>query len=386
MTGSRVASRFLTVGLALTAMTHAGYPIAVRLAARARADARRQRAVADEDLPSLTVLVPAHDEARFIEEKVRDTLAQDYPAERLQVLVVDDGSQDGTAELAEAADPRVVVVRHGARRGKGAALNTGVAAATGDVVVFTDANGSLEPGSLRQVVGPFQDSRTSVVGGTKIPFGEGAHGAGESAYWKLEDGLRRAESVLGAVVGVDGGIYAVRRSAFRPIPPEVYADDYWIPLDALERGLRVQHVSGARAVESVSAAKRDDFERRTRIAAGIWRESLTHLGLLDPRRGWVSVAFLFHRVLRTGVVPVLLPAMVPAAVVAGRHSTIARLLAWSQLLCWCAAGAGALSSARVLAIPYQFAITNLAAVRGGARQVQRRQSSLWKRTERGPWR
>lgn len=383
---SRAAGFILAVGLGATALTHVCYPVGVRVAARRRKAAEHRPKTEPVYLPRLTVLVPAHDEAVFIEAKLQDTLEQDYPAELLEVLVVDDGSTDGTAELAEAFAPRARVVRHLARRGKGAALNTGVAAAQGEVVVFTDANGSLVQGSLRAIVKPFADPLTAVAGGSKKPFGTGAHGAGESAYWKLEDGLRRAEGVFGAVVGVDGGIYAVRRVAFQPIPEDVFADDYWIPLDALARGLRVAHVPEATAIESVSAAKRDDFERRTRIAAGIWRETLSHLSLLRPKHGWVAVAFLFHRVMRTGVVPVLLPSLLPAAFLAGRSSRVAQLLAWMQAACWVAAGAGAVSSAKTLAIPYQFAMTNLAAVCGGARQFQRRQSSLWKRTERGPWR
>ena len=378
-----LAATLLYAGLAVMIITHAGYPIGVRLAARRRM--ALLPAATPADLPTLTVVVPAYDEARFIETKLKDTLEQDYPDNLLDVLVVDDGSTDGTADLAEAFAPRVRVLRQATRQGKGAALNAGAAAARGEVVVFTDANGRLQPGSLRAVAGPFADSSVGVVGGNKKPRGAGAHGAGESTYWRLEDGLRRAESAFGAVVGVDGGIYAIRRSSVRPIPPDVYADDYWIPLDALVRGLRVAHAPDACAFESVSANKRDDFERRTRIAAGIWRETLRHPGLLRPANGWVAVAFVCHRVLRTLVVPALLPALLPAAVIAGRHSRTARLIAWLQAVSWAAAATGAVTSALPFALPYQFAMSNAAAVRGGVRECQRRQSSLWKRTERGPW-
>ncbi len=379
----------LATGLLVTGLTHVGYPVLARWAAsRVRTGDRggATPATGQAPLPHLTVVVPAHEEARFIEQKLHDTLAQDYPPELLEVLVVDDGSTDGTAELATAVGPPVRVVRQEVRQGKGAALNRGVAEARGEVVVFTDANGSLVPGSLRAVVAPFADLRVGVVGGTKRPVGSDARGAGESAYWRLENGLRTAESALGAVVGVDGGVYAVRRSAFRPVPAGVYADDYWIPLDALRRGWRVEHTSAACAVESVTTAGRHDFERRTRIAAGIWRESLRSLDLLHPRRGWVAVAFAGHRVLRTGVVPLLLPFLVPAAWTAGRSSRVARGLAVVQTGCWAAAASGALVPARALALPYQFALTNVAALRGGVRQLQRRQTALWDRTERGPWR
>ncbi|WP_432499111.1 glycosyltransferase family 2 protein [Kineococcus gypseus] len=376
----------------MVAYTHLGYPLVVRLAA-ARARRAAEAAAGPGEpvpppLPTVTVVVPAYNEQRFIGEKIADTFAQDYPAGLLDVLVVDDGSEDGTAEVVrewEAREPRVRLVQQSARGGKSSALNRGVREARGEVVVFTDANGSLLPGSLRAVVAPFADERTAVVSGTKKPIGDGAHGGGESAYWRLESALKAAESVFGVVVGADGGIFAVRRAAYEPIPPNVYADDYWIPLAALERGYRVAHEPAACAVEALSLTKNDDFERRARISAGIWHGSLAKLGLADPRRGWVAVAFVSHRCLRTGVVPVLLPVLLAASGRAGQASPALRALWWAQVACWGAAAGGAVTNRRALALPYQFALTNVAALRGGLRQLSGRQTGLWKRTSRGRW-
>jgi cellulose synthase/poly-beta-1,6-N-acetylglucosamine synthase-like glycosyltransferase len=385
-------STALTLGcLAVAAYTHLGYPMLMRAAAR-RAGDRTVELPRDpaepESLPSLTVVIPAHDEERFIADKIADTLAQEYPSGLVEVLVVDDGSVDETRELVLSAaheGGQVRLVEQMPRRGKSAALNLGVSEASGEVVVFTDANGSLVPGSLRAIADPFKDARVAVVSGAKKPVGNGAHGEGESVYWRLESGLKEAESVFGAVVGADGGIFAVRRKTFEPIPPEVYADDYWIPLDALDRGYRVAHSSQACAVEAVSETKWDDFERRARISAGIWHGSLAKARLADPRRGWVALAFVSHRCLRTGVVPLALLVALSASGQAGRNRPLMRALWLVQVGCWVAAAVGATSNAKAFALPYQFALVNVAALRGGLRQLSGNQSGMWRRTRRGSW-
>ena len=383
---SRISTTVALGCLAVAAYTHVGYPVLMRLAARRQVAAGSSGSAAS--LPTLTVVIPAHNEQEFIGRKIEDTLAQGYPGHLLEVVVVDDGSEDGTADLVRAAAATgapVRLVQQGVRGGKSSALNRGVAEAGGEVVVFTDANGSLLPGSLHAIVAPFLDPRVAVVSGAKKPVGTGAHGDGESAYWRLESGLKTAESAFGAVVGADGGIFAVRRSTYQPIPPGVYADDYWIPLAALESGHRVAHVSQACAVEAVSLTKKDDFERRARISAGIWQGSVAKVRLADPRRGWVSLAFVSHRCLRTGVVPPLLGVAFWASARAARHNVPMRVLWWAQVLGWSAAGVGAKTNHKLLALPYQFALVNVAALRGGLRQLLGRQSGLWKQTSRGSW-
>lgn len=370
------------------AATHIGYPCAVRAAARrARAESSDEVELASPADPSLTVVIPAHDEARFIQAKLLDTLAQEYSHDELEILVLDDGSSDGTADIARGVEHRCVrVIEQPDRRGKAAALNRAVRAARGEFVVFTDANGSLVPGSLRAIVAGFDNSQVAVVSGRKQPVGSGAHGAGELMYWTFEAKLKEAESAFGAVVGADGGIYAVRKSTYKPIPEDIYADDYWIPIDSLRRGLLVRHAMGACATEAVSMSKYDDFERRQRIAAGIWQVSLSNIELARPDKGWISTAFVCHRILRTMVAPPLLLLVLLGSWRAGRRgSVVMRGLTVAQLAAWAAAGVGAVSDARLFAVPYQFAMANVAAVGGGLRHFRGRQSAHWRRGARGQW-
>lgn len=382
------ASGLSFLGLTIVAATHVGYPLLVKLAARhARLAAPRDDGIEHSYIPKVAVLVPAYNEAQFIAHKIQDTLAQDYPRDSLEIIVVDDGSDDATADAAASVrDPRIRVITQTPRQGKSAALNRGVQEATSEIVVFTDANGSLDPGSLRAVAAPFNDPRVAVVSGRKRPVGHGAHGGGESSYWRYESALKDAEGVLGTVVGADGGIYAVRKSAYRPIPPHTYADDYWIPIDALSRGYLVRHAANACATESISQSKRDDFERRKRIAAGIWQVTLSHTDLAYPTHRWTAIAFICHRLMRTVVVPSLLPAIFLASWIAGRRGNwLMRVLLAGQIGAWSAAAAGAVWNFRIFAVPYQFAMSNIAAIFGGYRHLRRRQSGLWHRTERGDW-
>jgi cellulose synthase/poly-beta-1,6-N-acetylglucosamine synthase-like glycosyltransferase len=374
----------VAAGLAAAAMAHLGYPVLVRSAAQWRR--RSAVLILDPVLPTMTVVIPAHDEEPFIEAKLLNTLSNGYPEHLLEVVVVDDGSADRTAEIAHGFAPRVKLLRLPHRGGKSQAMNAAVSASTSEVVVFTDANGSLAPGSLAAVVRPFVDPEVGMVAGTKVPLGAGAHGGGESMYWRLETALRDAEGVLGAVVGADGGVYAVRRSAFRAIPPHVLADDYWIPLDILRRRLKVAHVSSARAFEAVAETRRDEFHRRTRAAAGVCDVTLRNLDLTHPDRGWVGIAFICHRVLRNVVVPVSLPLTLVASLLGSRENVVLRVIAGAQVVAWTACAAGAFSNAKAFSVPYQFGMANAAALRGAVDcTTRRRHTPLWEKRARGEW-
>jgi glycosyltransferase involved in cell wall biosynthesis len=373
----------LAAGLSVVVYTYAGYPVIAGLAARRR---RQQPApVLDDDaLPTMTVLIPALDEEEVIGHKVDDTLSQDYPAGKLEVMVVADGSVDRTAEVARSRG--AVVLWEPERRGKSAAVNRGVGAASGEVVCLSDANCALAPGSLRALASHLADRRVAVVSGAKRVEGAGARGAGEGLYWRLESYLKHCESALDCVMGSPGELSGVRRDTFRPIPPGVVNDDYHLVCDALVRGYAVRYAPEAATTEAVSPTLAEEFERRTRIAAGTWQTTLGHLRLADPRRGWVAVAFLSHRVLRSLVVPLVLPVLWLASAALARQSRLARLLLLGQSLGYGAAAVAAVRDDAALAPAYQFAFTNVATLRGAWRHVTGRQTVAWRRTQRTEWR
>lgn len=365
--------------LGIAAWTYAGYPTLMALLARSR----RKPQLDESRLPTITVLIPAYNEADFIVDKIRDTRNMDYPADLVEIVVVDDGSTDDTAVLAAAEGARVVSVP--TRGGKSNALNYGVQHTTGSVIVCTDANGSLNESALKGMAREFADARVGFVSGGKLPSGPGGLGTGERLYWQYEDWLKYNEGMVGCTVGADGCIYAVRRSAYEPIPPGTLGDDLELPLGALERGWRVTHTNEARASEEVPPAVEDEFERRARISAGVWQSLVRHYPLLSPRRPMPALAFASHRLLRTAVVPVLIPVTVGASVRAARRSNLGKGLLAVEITFLAAAAAGSVSAHPVFAVPFKFMLTNVAALRGGVRFARGSQTVTWTRVSRGDW-
>lgn len=375
-------------------LTYVGYPavlVAVvrRRAVRSSAVRSADSAPGSEHLPTMTVVVAAYNEEAVIEQKIADLRRQDYPSP-VRVLVVTDGSTDSTPRRALLAGAEVLHDRH--RAGKSAAVNRGLAAADTDVVVLTDANCFLAPGSLRALGEEFADPRVAVVGGVKSVGGDSAQGRGEGLYWRFETALKSAESVLGVVPGAVGELVAVRRSAVAPIPSGVINDDYHLACAALADGHRVRCAERARTYETGSVTAGAEMERRTRVAAGTWQTTLAHLRLLDPRRGHVSWVFAGHRVLRSLVTPVALPVLLVASGWQSRPGTdradgsvlpaAARVLLAGQVLLYGGAAASLYSDVRLLSAPYAFVSTNVATLRGGLRHLSGRQPVAWEPVNR----
>jgi poly-beta-1,6-N-acetyl-D-glucosamine synthase len=376
----RAANGFFAASLVIGAWTYVGYPAVMLLADRLRRDQGPDRPPSD---PHITVVIPAYNEAAIIADKISDTMAQGYPNEKLEIIVVADGSTDDTAAIAQKHG--VVVLFDPARAGKSAAVNRGIRAAGGEIVCLTDANCSLAPGALRAVVQPFADERVSIVSGAKTTIGSGALGAGEGAYWRFESRVKRAESRFGMTMGAQGELCAVRKSTWRPIPSDVINDDLFLTFDALERGYAACFAPDAVSVEPTSSRVGDEFERRTRIGAGMWQSLIRHRSLAAPRRGKVAVAFWSHRILRNMVVPLLLPLTFVLTLGLARKSKWARRLLVLQTASYTAAVAGLLADARALGLFTEIALVNAATVRGAWRYVTGRQNVAWERADRDVW-
>ncbi|MCW2606646.1 MAG: glycosyl transferase family 2, partial [Frankiales bacterium] len=292
MSRTRTASRTATGALLAVAATGPVlYPLALGVAARRRPVPRPP--AGDGAWPVLSVVVAAYLEADVIGAKVRSTEADGYPGELEVVVVADD-----PATAAAAREAGAVVVTSEVRSGKSAALGRGVSAARGEVVVFTDANTELEPGSLAALARWFADPAVGAVAGEKA-----VHGGGQGVYWRFESWLKRHEDRLGGTVGLVGEVAAVRRSAWRDVPATAALDDLWIALDVLGQGLRVAYEPQARAYEDAPDTLAEEWERRTRNVAGL-------LHVLSSRReallraDAVSAQLWGHRLVRVSAGPV----------------------------------------------------------------------------------
>jgi biofilm PGA synthesis N-glycosyltransferase PgaC len=240
------------------------------------------------------VLVPAYLEKGVIAAKVDNIAKNGYQGD-VEILVVADGDPE-TAAVAEQAGARVLLLEE--RHGKSQALNKGVAAASHDLIVISDANSELEYDAIGYLVSTLLVDGTGAVAGEKL---EGA--GGELAYWKFESWIKRNEARLGTTLGLDGGLCAVRREAWSPIPKDISNDDFWIALDMMDRGWSVAYEPRALMTEPSIGAFNLSWERKTRVLGGglhvMWRKRR----LLDPRRGLVSGQLWGHKLWRSTIGP-----------------------------------------------------------------------------------
>src|SRR5262249_28875794 len=281
----------------LLAQTYFLYPLWLLLLSRLR-PAWRGTPVRPRSWPAVSLVVAAHDEAGCIEEKLRNSLALDYPPDRLEVLIGSDGSTDRTDALVQGCtDPRVHL-SSAPRAGKTSVLNRCIPAARGDIVVLADANTRIEPGALKALVRHFADPRVGAVCGRLQLYNPTRAEYEESAYWRYESWLKALEGTQGAVVGANGGLYAMRRELFTPLPPSTIVDDFVIALRLLDQGYRVLYEPEALAAEESGEDCGREFGRRARIAAGNFQSLGLVPGLLSPLRGFPAFAFWSHKVLR----------------------------------------------------------------------------------------
>lgn len=268
------------------------------LALLGRIAARRDRTNADAPLPSVTIIIPAHNEASRIGAKVANTAALDYPADRLQVLFVNDGSTDATADVIRSTmTAGMALVELRARGGKAQALNAGLAAARHDILVFSDASIALEPDALRQLVRGFSDPEVGCVSGEDRI----ADGGGEGLYGTYELYLRRLESRVHSIVGASGCLYAQRRSICQPFT-EGMAPDFLSVLRTVEQGYRA--TSEPNAVGYMTSVKdpRHEFERKVRTLLRGMTTMFSYGHLLNPfRYGLFAFALISHKILRWSV-------------------------------------------------------------------------------------
>jgi len=283
--------------------TYFGYPLFMYLRARGKPSAPEATA---GNLPTLTLLIPAHNEADVIRRKLNNCLALNYPRDRLEILVVDDGSSDGTADIVREFTARgVTLIEQPVRGGKMAAVNAGFASASGEIVVLSDASPSYESESLRILARRFADPTVGVVVGT-LALWDAATAVAKPAglYWRYEAALRRWESKTGSTVAVHGNMFAIRRNLFRPLRTGTINDEFSIAMEVLHQGHRVIYEPDAVSYDDASTTMSDEFNRRVRINAGRY-QALFSAGYLQAPTPDLAFRLFSHKLLRP-LTPVLM--------------------------------------------------------------------------------
>jgi cellulose synthase/poly-beta-1,6-N-acetylglucosamine synthase-like glycosyltransferase len=368
------------VSLAAVAWTYAGYPLLLLALAGVRRRARRpQHLFQVEPLePTVTVIISAYNEARAIRHKLESTLALEYPAEKLEVIVASDDSTDGTHDIVRELAPRGVrLVVLPERAGKTAAQNLAAAAANGEVLIFTDATTELNRDSVRQLVGCFADPRVGCAGAELEYVSEGgsAVGQGGGLYWRYEKRVKQLEAVVSTLIGVSGCLYAVRASAYRPIEPDLISD-FVIAGDVFERGFITVYGGGAVSSEKTHEETGEEFEMRVRVIIRTINALVRRARMLNPfRYGFFSFQLFSHKVLRY-LVPELLLAVFASglclALRGGAAAPVYKALLLGQLALYLAAAVGWVRQKLGLHlpfvrlpfvhVPFYFVVVNLAAL------------------------
>lgn len=284
----------------LLVYSHIGYPVVLGLLARIAP--RKTTPLASTELPAVTLLISAYNERPVIAAKIENSLALDYPKERLEIVIVSDCSDDGTdAEVLRFASSGVHLVRQSERKGKSAGLNLGVIQAQGQILVFSDANAMYHPDAIRQLVQHFSDPQVGyVVGNARyIQKASDTQAAeAEGLYWKFETWLKKKESAFYSVVGGDGAIYAIRRELYAPLLP-TDINDFLNPLQIIQRGYLGVFEPRAVSYEEAAGSFAREFRRRVRIISRSLNATFKAGDILNPfRRPKHWFLLVSHKLLR----------------------------------------------------------------------------------------
>jgi cellulose synthase/poly-beta-1,6-N-acetylglucosamine synthase-like glycosyltransferase len=260
--------------------------------------------------PEVTLFIPAYNEDEFIDRKMQNIRSLDYPADKLKVIWITDGSTDSSREYLARYDG-ISVFHEAERRGKIHAMNRGILHTTTPYVIFTDANTMMNSRALREMVQFFSDSRVGCVAGEKRiseAHMDKAVGAGEGLYWKYESLIKMLESETGSAVGAVGELFAIRRDLFEPVSEDTLLDDFTISLQIACKGYQVKYSPDAWGVETASISVTEEMKRKVRIATGGMQTLFRMTSLLNPfRHGLLSFKYISHKVLRWTLVPFCFP-------------------------------------------------------------------------------
>jgi cellulose synthase/poly-beta-1,6-N-acetylglucosamine synthase-like glycosyltransferase len=346
----------------------------------------RRHPPAQLGLPVVSVLIAAWNEASCIGKRIENLLMQDYPADRLEILIGSDGSTDETDGIVQQYAARGVKLSCAERSGKSAVLNRLLGMARGEVLVMTDANTEFERDAIRRLVQPLRDPDVGLVCGRLRLHSPLDGPAAEGAYWKLESLLKLYESRRGCVMGANGGIYAVRKHLFAPLPAGTLVDDFVAALRVLEAGSEVCYEPEAVAHEETAPDHYGEYRRRVRIAAGNFLALSQSRDMLSPRHGFTAFALWSHKVLRWFVPQAMVIALLVNLFLAGGSRFYAFTLVAQGIAYGLAAlGLLGLTPRRVRALSRaaaHFVEMNAALLVGFLKYHRKAREVTWARTER----
>ncbi len=371
--------------LAALGFVFVGYPL---LLVAARPWRRPVRLTGTGELPSVCIVVAAHDEEDVIERKIQNCLELTYPRDRLRIVIASDGSRDRTnAIVSRYGSMGVTLLAYPRRRGKMATLIDAIATVDEDIVLLSDANAFLRADAVSCLVRNFEDPDVGAVSGDVVLTGErAALATSEDLYYTYERWLQRVESELGSMVGVDGALYALRRSLFQPPPPDTVLDDMAVPMAVIRQGYRVVFEPDATALEHGARSAWEEFSRKVRIVAGAVQFLKRGRQQIPWRAPQVVVSLLSHKVLRWAS-PIIGAVLVTTCYALRNEGWAYTAVWWATLAALVLGVLGCSQTLRRFApigVCYYFCMVHLAAAVGLLRGLLGQQDVTWQRFQRTP--
>jgi cellulose synthase/poly-beta-1,6-N-acetylglucosamine synthase-like glycosyltransferase len=342
--------------------------------------------LSDSDLPTVTFIIPAYNERDWIIQKIQNTLALDYPKDKIQFWVVTDGSTDGSQKIV-AEFSEVQIWHQTERKGKINAMNRVMNFVKTEIAIFSDANTFLPQDAIRHIVKHYQNPKVGAVAGEKRIMNDKSAVGNEGIYWKYESWLKKQDAQLYSIVGAAGELFSCRSALYTPIDSGIILDDFVISLQIAQKGYVVAYESNAYALEACSASITDEWKRKTRISAG-GIQAIVHLKDLFNifKFGMLSFQFISHRVLRWTLTPLLLPILLLCNFLL-LTIFMYQILFLGQIIFYCLSWMGWLLKSKVkkikiLFIPFYFVMMNLSVMVGWIKYFKGKQTVLWEKAER----
>lgn len=340
--------------------------------------------------PTVSFIVPCYNEKDILKDKVKNCLELDYPKDKLQIIFITDGSTDGSEDMLTQYR-EIEVLHESARKGKSAAENRSVNHASGEIIIFSDANTILPSDAVKSLVRHYINPVVGAVSGEKRILQsdrENAAGAGEGFYWKYESMLKRFDARLLTVVGAAGELFSFRKHLFKPLEEDTILDDFVLSLRITQAGYRVLYDPTATALETSSENSKEELKRKIRICAGGW-QAMSRLGSLFNvfKHPVLTFQYVSHRVLRWTLAPLFLFLVIPMNIILAQDNVFYTIVLQLHLCFYLFGIAGYLLERREIKfkpffIPYYFIMMNYAAIAGFFRYAKGGQSSAWERSAR----
>jgi len=348
----------------------------------------------DAALPAITLIIAAYNEEDVLTEKLDNSLKLDYPSEKLQIIVITDGSTDNTTAIVYKY-PSIVHLHLPERKGKVAAINRAVEhSGNVEILVFSDANTLLNKEALKRMVVYYNNPLVGGVSGEKkVEQISGSKVKGEHLYWRYESALKKLDSDFHTVVGAAGELFSIRKKLYPEVPEQIILDDFYISLKICEKNYLIKYEPEAYALEKPSFSMKEERKRKVRISAGAFQAMTCFTGLMNPFKfGKLSFQYLSRRVFRWVICPIALPLILISNIILVILEVdpiiLYQISLYIQIIFYVLAIIGwflrdkPMGRGKLLHLPYYFTFMNMSVWSGFFRFINGSQSAIWEKAKR----